>query len=160
MNAYNPYATSYFPNYAGMTQPVVNPSMTYAPLPQREIDKVNGEESAKAFPIGPNSSVILMDQNDPLIWVVVTDASGYKTVKPFTISPYTPEQPVSTNDLKEQLTDISCRLNKLEERINYGESNNDSSWKNKPNDANYKSNGRNGEGGAKPNGGNKPDNSK
>ena len=160
MNAYNPYATSYFPNYAGMTQPVVNNGISYTPMPQMEIQKVNGEESAKAYPIGPNSSVILLDTNNPLVWVVTTDASGYKTVNPFKIEPYTPEEPISNNDIKTILDSISTRLNVLEEKINDGngnwQSNNVITGEDKSINASSKPNGGYGKGGAKPDAGNKP----
>lgn len=118
MNAYpfngmNPYAAL---NQAAFSMPTIQ-----QPAPQMEIPKVNGEESARAFQIGANSSVILMDNNKPLIWVVVTDASGYKTVTPFTIAPYTPEQPITTTDLDNRLQSITERLNKLEERMKANE---------------------------------------
>ena len=123
-----------------------NLPQTYAP--QMEIQKVNGEESTKAYSIGPNSSVILLDTNDPLIWVVTTDASGYKTIKPFTITPYIPDEPIKADEIKSQIDSISDRLNKLEEVVNR-ESYHEPSWKNKPGNANSFSNGRNGQGGAK-----------
>ena len=136
-NPYNPY--TYNP-YA-INNPV-QPIQFSAPAPIMEIPKVNGEESARAFNIGPNSSVILMDNDKPLIWVVVTDASGFKTVTPFTISPYTPEQPVSAEALKGEMDGIYDRLSKLEERMNgYAQSDTKSSGKvksgngiDKPND--------------------------
>lgn len=152
MNAYNPYVTPYFPNYAGMTQPVVNPGISYASLPQTEIDKVSGEESARAYPIGPNSSAIVLDTKDPLVWVITTDASGYKTVTPFTITPYTPEKPVSASDIKDELNTVIDRLNRLEAKINNEQSNYVLAGEDKPGDANVKSNGRNAKGGSKSSG--------
>lgn len=128
------YNNPYLPNY-------LNTGLS----PQMEIQKVSGEESAKAFPIGPNSSVILLDANNPLIWVVTTDSSGYKTVNPFTITPYIPKQPVTTDDLKDQLGSIVTRLEKIEERMSsYGQSNNGSFRKDKPGNAGTQSNDRNG----------------
>ena len=123
-------------------QPIINQPMM--PAPQMEIQKVNGEESAKAFPIGPNSSVILLDMTNPLIWVITTDASGYKTVNPFTITPFIPEQPISASDIETKMADINARLEKIEERMNaYGKSNHGSPWKDKPGNANAGSNVRN-----------------
>ena len=120
----------YLPNYIG---------------PSMQIQKVNGEESAKNYPMGPNSSAILLDANDPLIWVVVTDASGYKTINPFTITPYIPEQPVTTADLSDKIGSIIDRLDKIEERMSYhGQSNYGSSRENKSGNAGTQSNGRNG----------------
>lgn len=113
--------------------------------PQMEIQKVNGEESARNYPIGPNSSVILLDAVNPLIWVVVTDSSGYKTINPFTITPYIPETPVTAADLKDQIGSIIDRLDKIEERMSYrGQSNNGPARENKPGNARAQSNDRNG----------------
>lgn len=135
---------------SNLYNPFTNPTLTFPqyqqPLQQTEIQKVTGEESARAYPLGPNSSIILLDSNNPLIWVVTTDASGYKTVNPFTITPYTPEKPLSQSDVNEQLEKVNARLDKLEERMRrYGQSNNGSSWKNKPGYASTNANVRNGQ---------------
>lgn len=126
----------------------------YFPSPQMEIQKVSGEESARAFPMGPNSSVILLDTLNPIIWVVVTDSSGYKTVSPFTITPYIPEQPVTAADLKDQIGTIINRLEKIEERMNANvQSNNGTSWENESNNARTQPNVGNGKSFSKSNGG-------
>ena len=128
------------------TQNLQYPFMqNYFPAPQMEIQRVNGEESAKAFPIGPNSSVMLLDSDNPLIWVVTTDASGYKTVTGFNITPYIPKQPVTTSDIKDELSAIVKRLDSIEERMNKNvQSNNGSFGKNKPGYSGSQSNDRNG----------------
>ena len=114
MNSY-PFMTGTVNNPIIQNLPQVQPNILD---PHIEIYRVNGEEGAKAFRLAPNSSVILMDTNNPLIWVVVTDGAGYKTVTPFTISPYEPPKPITTNDLSAVIT----RLEQLEERMNsYGQ---------------------------------------
>jgi hypothetical protein len=89
------------------------------PLPQMEIPKVNGEESARAFPIGANSSVLLMDTdpNRTRIWMIVTDASGFKTITPLKAEIDVDEKPVTTATLEEKLLSINDRLNRIEERM-------------------------------------------
>ena len=100
-----------------------NPYISIPPLQlpqlpmQTEIQKVNGLDSANAFQLGPNSSIILMDLNDPLIYVLVSDASGYKTVTAFDITPHVEQKPA---DKLQLLTD---RIVKIEERMNAYESN-------------------------------------
>lgn len=122
------------------------PPMPQMQPPQMDIPKVNGEDSARAFPIGPNSSVILLDTTNPIIWVVATDASGFKTITPYTITPYTPEKPIDPSDLKTQLSAIDDRLSKLEERMNNrGQSNHRHAWKNKSGNERDSSNDSNGE---------------
>ena len=71
--------------------------------------------------MAPNSSVLLLDMNDPLIWFVSTDGAGYKTCLPYTITPYQPETKASVEELVEK---INNRLDKLEERMSNNEFNN------------------------------------
>ena len=101
---YNPYLQNL---------PIQMPSM---PI-QTEIQKVTGIESARTFPMGPNSSIILMDLSNPIIYVVVSDASGFKTVTPFDITEHVEQKPA------DQLQMLTDRIVKIEERMNAYESN-------------------------------------
>lgn len=78
----------------------------------QQIVHVNGENGARAYNMPmPNSSVLLLDENDPIVWLVMTDGAGYKTVTPYHIEPFVVEP---EPDLKSLLT----RIENLEERIN------------------------------------------
>jgi spermidine/putrescine-binding protein len=120
---FNPYL-SQLPN-----NPVVP---NYQPVqqqgPRMQIDTVNGKESAYAYNIGVNSSVILADAMKPKIWMVTTDSSGYKMVKGFKIEPDDEDEnritaTVMDSDVKEQMSNLAERLDKLEEKVNeYGKS--------------------------------------
>lgn len=80
-------------------------------FPHYDIIKVKGQNGADAFQMAPNSKVLLLDENDPLVWFVQTDGAGYKTVIPYTITPFQPAPPVDLNSLEQ-------RLAALEEKIN------------------------------------------
>ena len=80
-----------------------------------EIIRVTGENGARALQLAPNSNALLLDDTAPIVWLVQTDGAGYKTITPYSITPYQAEE---TIDLKT----IEKRLNKLEERLN-GKSN-------------------------------------
>jgi hypothetical protein len=82
---------------------------------RREVDTVNGRPGAEQFPLGPDSNVILLDKTAPIVWFVQTDSAGYKSLSPYSISPYQPEAPV---DVKALLH----RVEKLEAMINANES--------------------------------------
>ena len=66
--------------------PYINPygmGQTYTPpvFPQNaQVVKVNGENGARAYQIGPNSSALLLDESGALVWLCTTDGAGYKTV--------------------------------------------------------------------------------
>ena len=79
--------------------------------PKQEIIRVNGENGARAFQIAPNSSALLLDENSPIVWVVQADGAGYKTVTPYSITPYQPEPPIDVKSLEE-------RIKKLEDTLN------------------------------------------
>lgn len=106
------------PNYQPVTQQG----------PRMQIDTVNGKESAYAYNIGPNSSVLLADATNPVVWMVTTDASGYKSIKGFKIEELSeePQQVTATvedSELKQKMTDLIDRLDKLEMKVDsYGQS--------------------------------------
>ncbi len=78
---------------------------------RQEIVHVNGENGARAFQLAPNSNILLLDDTAPIVWLCQTDGAGYKTVTPYTITPYQPEPTVNVKSLEE-------RIAKLEEAIN------------------------------------------
>lgn len=80
-------------------------------LPHYDVIHVNGKGGVDTFQMGPNSSVILMDDTAPMIWLCRTDGAGYKTATPFDISLHQDTPPVD-------LADINQRLSRLEELVN------------------------------------------
>ena len=56
--------------------------------PQQEVVKVNGENGARAYPMGANSSALLLDSSGLLVWLVTSDGAGYKTVSAYDITPH------------------------------------------------------------------------
>jgi hypothetical protein len=86
----------YYPNYFQQPQQIV---------------EVNGEAGANAYNLAANSSVILLDTQHPICYVVKTDGAGLKTVMPFDMTPHIPKEQVLMNSIEE-------RLKRLEEMIN------------------------------------------
>ena len=78
---------------------------------RQEIIKVNGENGARAYQLAPNCSALLLDENNPIVWLVTTDGAGYKTVTPYSITLYQPEPPID-------ISDLSRRIKALEEKLN------------------------------------------
>lgn len=85
-----------------------------------EIIKVNGQRGAESMSLAPNSSILLLDMKDPIIWFVSTDGAGYKTCIPYDISPH---KQVTEQNIEGLLSRINSRLDALEGRINVDESN-------------------------------------
>ena len=93
--------------------PMINPYLAQQQpqQPRREVVKVNGENGARAFPMGANSSALLLDENGVIVWLVTTDGAGYKSVAPFDITPHH-EAPVP------DLGSLEARITRLEEKLN------------------------------------------
>ena len=72
---------------------------------------MNGKNGAEAFQMPPNSSIILLDESAPLIWLKMTDGAGYPTITPYRIEPLKSEPPVD-------MAALETRIKRLEERLN------------------------------------------
>lgn len=80
------------------------------PPPQQEVVRVNGKDGAEAYRMAPNSSVLLLDETKPLVWLKTTDGAGYPSLTAYEITPY---EPPAAPDYGS----ISARLDKLEGAI-------------------------------------------
>lgn len=124
-NIYNPLQPNSLYPY---TSPVNNSVQSLFQFQQQqqqliktEIIKVNGQHGAEAMALAPNSSILLLDMNDPIIWFVSTDGAGYKTCIPYDINPH---KQVTEQNLEALLSKINSRLDSLEGRMKADESHN------------------------------------
>lgn len=76
---------------------------------KQEIIRVNGENGARAFRMAPNSSALLLDETQPVVWLSQTDGAGYPSLCAYRIEPFKPES--NSNELEK-------RVKRLEEIIN------------------------------------------
>lgn len=79
--------------------------------PPVQVVKVNGENGAKAYSIGANSSALLLDESGLMVWLVTSDGAGYKTVSAYDIKPHQ-ELP------KPDYGNLESRIERLEMIIN------------------------------------------
>ncbi|MBO7275455.1 MAG: hypothetical protein J6V15_03680 [Clostridia bacterium] len=101
---YNPMLSPFY------AQP---PRQPYQQPPRQEVVKVSGENGARSYQMGPNSSALLLDESGVIVWLVTTDGAGYKTCAPFDITPHQAQPPVDFGDLE-------ARIKKLEEMMQHG----------------------------------------
>lgn len=66
------------PNY----QPTFNSNFN-STANQSHLIRVNGLDSAKAYPTSPNSTVALFDANEDIMYIKSTDASNFPTIRRF-----------------------------------------------------------------------------
>ena len=55
---------------------------------QMQVVRVNGENGARAFQMGPNSSALLLDESGTIVWLATSDGAGYRTVSAYDIAPH------------------------------------------------------------------------
>ncbi len=91
--------------YIPQQQQQPNPYMA-----RQQIIRVNGAASAQQYAMPPSSSVLLLDENSPLLYLAQTDGAGYKTVTTFKIEAYNPEPQAAQTSLEE-------RIKRLEEAL-------------------------------------------
>ena len=103
-------------NYINQTpnMPMYNGYNNYR-LPTYEVIKVNGRGGANAFQMGPNSSILLLDETDNIVWLAQTDGAGYKTVTPFDIVPHKEEQKVDMASVISRIEALESSINELKE---------------------------------------------
>lgn len=115
MQGAQPYGNPYADRLAAMQQ---NQAMQ-----QRcDVVTVNGENGAQAYPMAPNSSALLLDESQPLVWLVKTDGAGYKTVSAFNITPYEQAyadlhelgEVAAACEVKKLVESVDCELERVE----------------------------------------------
>ena len=80
-------------------------------LPQQQVVRVNGENGARAYAMGANSSALLLDESGKIVWLKTTDGAGFATVTPYDVTPHQIER---TPDF----SSLETRVKRLEELIN------------------------------------------
>ena len=71
--------------------------------------------------MAPNSSVLLLDETAPLVWLKTTDGAGYPTLTPYTITPYQATPPVDVNALEQRIARLEEKLNDKPDSTGNGE---------------------------------------
>lgn len=111
--AYNSQ-TPIIPNgyYQNQYYPSMQPQPIYQQqVPSFQITKVNGENGAKAFQMPPNSSIILLDESNPKVYIKETDGASYPKFSVYKLVPDTDSEIKDENDKSKE------QIKKLEERI-------------------------------------------
>lgn len=97
MNFQNPYLNPYG----------IQPQYT----PPTQVVKVNGENGARTYNLGANSSALLLDESGLMVWLITTDGAGYKTVSAYDITPHQAKPEPDFGSLE-------SRIKRLEDMIN------------------------------------------
>lgn len=55
--------------------------------PKQEVQRVHGREGAQAYPLSSDSSVLLLDETAPRVWLKTTDSASYPTLHSYKLVP-------------------------------------------------------------------------
>ena len=121
MNFQNPYLNPY--GFAAQQQAMMQPAM----IQPQQVTRVNGENGARTYQIGANSSALMLDENGTVVWLVTTDGAGYKSISAYDIVPHQQAQAPDYGSLEE-------RIKKLEEIVNGNTGNHAAARKKQPDD--------------------------
>ena len=129
----NGYVQNNYPNYGysipnqyGQGQyPMMVQQQQPTQMPQNQnknnnsaIIWVQGEAGAKAYPVAPDNKVLLMDSENPVLYVKSVNASGIPDpLLIYDLVQRTEEQPVVQQVDDSRLNSIEERLKKLENRL-------------------------------------------
>lgn len=88
-----------------------NPYMPQNYGTKQEIIKVNGEAGAMSYVLPPNSSCLALDTNSPTVFLLQSDAGGYKTCAAYSITPVQKQAEANIHDLSERITRLEGIIN-------------------------------------------------
>jgi hypothetical protein len=106
------YGMPYGNNYLTQQMPQIQ-----MPPVEKHIDRVHGEAGVDQYQMAANSDTLLLDETAPIVWLVQTDAAGYKSKYPYDITPHKKEEPPNINSIDEKLNAFDSRLKALEEAL-------------------------------------------
>lgn len=86
-------------------------------MSQQKVIEVTGKPGVDALQLGVDSSVLVLDNTAPIVWLVKTDGAGYKTSIPYDISPHKEEKP------EDHYKALEDRIARLEDVVNAKQSN-------------------------------------
>ena len=90
-----------------------SPYLYNTTLQRQEVIRVNGRNGAEAYQMAPNSSILLLDETAPIVWLKTTDGASYPTLNGYVISPLK-----ANGNEHPELVELEERIQKLEEAFN------------------------------------------
>lgn len=111
--AYNNYYPQFYPNANPIVPPIPQPTA------QNGITWVQGENAAKSYPVGAGQSVLLMDSENPVMYIKSTDQSGVPL--PLRIFDYTERTEEAAQNrvpdiTREEFEELRAQVRKLLDR--------------------------------------------
>lgn len=79
-----------------------------------EIPRVHGKAGAEMYPIPENSSVLLLDDQEDIVWLKITDAAGYTaTLNAYDFKLHQDKTQMETKSLDDRITRLEGIIDEL-----------------------------------------------
>ena len=103
-----------FPNYGNFPMPWPSYQSPRPSLPQQQVVTVAGAESLAQIQLAPNSSMLVMDQGAPVVYLVQSDGVGKVTATAYDISPHKDKAQVQQESMDARLSALEQAVKRLE----------------------------------------------
>lgn len=113
-----PQMSPYYANMYGQRPQQQQPNV----LPPQQVIQVDGRASIDTLQMSPNSSILIKDKSQPIVWLCVSDGLGKVTALAYDITPHQDIPPVNVNDLEQRISALETMFTALTE-VNSNESN-------------------------------------
>ena len=104
----NPYLNPY-----SFMQPYQNQPVQPVQQPMQQVVRVSGENGAKQYQMGANSSALLLDESGLMVWLCTTDGAGYKSVSAYDIVPHQEAPKPDYTNLENRIQTVEKRLEEI-----------------------------------------------
>lgn len=111
------------------------------PTQQVSVVQVNGINGANSYQIAPNSSVLLLDEVLPIVYLKQTDGAGYPTIQTFDLVPHKNQTEINIEDINSRLLALEAQINEQsfeQQSIKSDKSSNELTSSNKANERSKK----------------------
>lgn len=95
--------------------PMNNYQQRLATFEATSVIRVNGLNGANSYNLAPNSSILLLDETAPIVYLKTTDGAGYGTVTAYDIIAHKDPEKVNVED---RIIALENKISSLEAKIN------------------------------------------
>lgn len=104
-------------------------------LPYQQVLQVDGRASIDKMRMAPNSSLLALDRNAPIIWFCSSDGIGNVTATPFDYTKHVEEPELTMATLQSELEELKTSVSQILEVIKDGGKSNSRNAKPKATDS-------------------------
>lgn len=97
------------------TIPMNNYQQRLATFESTSVVRVNGWNGANSYTLAPNSSILLLDETAPIVYLKTTDGAGYGTVTPYDIVAHKDPEKINVED---RIIALETKISSLEAKLN------------------------------------------